>query len=50
MLFGKGQRGIEFLGSRASADGEKRAHARGARAIEHGFAVFRELRKVNVRV
>ncbi len=36
MLFGKRQRGIQLLGSR--------------RAIEHSFAVFRELRKLNVRV
>src|SRR6266851_1714021 len=50
MLFGKRQRGIQLLGSRPGADGEKRRHASGARAIEHSFAVFRELRKINVRV
>src|SRR6267142_3314695 len=48
MLFGKGQRGIELLWPRAGADGQERAHSSGARALKHGVAVFRELRKVNV--
>jgi hypothetical protein len=50
MLFGKRQRGIEFLRAGACANGEERRHARGARAFEHRFAVFRELGEVNVRV
>src|SRR6267142_6928788 len=45
MSFGKGQRGIELLGSRAGTDGEERAHSSGARAFEHGVTIFRELRK-----
>ena len=52
MLLGKWQRGIELFGTWTwtCADGEQRRHARGARPIEHGLAVFRELRKINVRV
>jgi hypothetical protein len=50
MLFGKWQRGIQFLGTRTSADGEERRHASSSRACEHGFTVFGELRKVDVRV
>jgi hypothetical protein len=50
MLFGKWQGGIEFLRTWTSADSEERRHACRARAIEHGFAVFGELREVDVRV
>ena len=50
MMFGKWQRGIELLRSGARADGEECRHACRAGAIEHGFAVFGELREVDVRV
>jgi hypothetical protein len=50
MLFGKWQGGIEFLGAGACANGEKRRHARGARAFKHSVTIFRELREVNVCV
>src|SRR5258708_33810627 len=50
VLFGKGQGRIEFLWTRAGADGQQCSHARGESAVEHGFAVFGELREVDVRV
>ena len=50
VLLGEGQCRIELLRAGSCADGEQRRHSRGARALEHGFAVFRELWKINVRV
>src|SRR5438874_147811 len=50
VLFGKRNSGIEFLRPRAGTDGEKRRHARGVRTFEHGFAIVRKLREVNVGV
>jgi len=50
MLFGKGQRGIELLGSRAGSYGKQRRDAGSSRAFKHGVAVLRELREVDVRV
>jgi hypothetical protein len=43
-------RGIEFFGARACADGEDVFDAGSASAIEHGVAIVRELRIVDVRV
>src|SRR5690242_13941560 len=50
VLFGKGNRGIEFLRSGAGADCKKGRYARGACAFEHGRAIFRKLREIDVRM
>ena len=50
VLLGERQRGIELFGARAGADRKQSGHAGGAGAVKHGFAVFGELREVNVRV
>ncbi len=50
MLFGERQRCIQLLGPRPRADSEQCRNTRSPRAIEHGIAVLRELRKINVRV
>src|SRR3989442_1253809 len=50
LLFGKRNGGVELLRPRAGADCEKRRHARGVRTFEHGFAIIRKLREVNVCV
>ncbi len=50
VLFSKRQCRIEFVRTWARADGEERRYSCGMSTCEHGFAVFRELREVNVRV
>ena len=51
VLLGERNRGVEaFFGPSAAADGQQRPHARGARAFEHGGAVFVKLRKIQMRV
>src|SRR5258705_5696333 len=50
MLFGKWQCGIELLAARPGADSEQSRDSSRTRAIEHGFAVLRELREVDVCV
>ncbi len=48
--FGVGQGGIEFFRAGTRADGEDGGDTGGAGAIEHGVAVVRELREVDVGV
>src|SRR5205823_14720035 len=50
VLFGEGERGVEFFRAGAGADGEQRVYAGGAGAVEHGGAVVIKLREVDVRV
>ena len=42
--------GVEFFGAGTCADGKDVFDAGGASAIEHGIAIVRELRIVDVRV
>ncbi len=50
VLLREGQRRIEFLRAGARADREQCGDTCCPCAFEHGFAVFRELREVDVRV
>jgi hypothetical protein len=51
VLLGERNRGVDPLRRTGpAADGEKRLHARGARAFEHRVAVFVEWRAFEVRV
>ena len=48
--FGVGERGVEFFGAWAGADGEDGGDACGLGALEHGFTVVGELGAVYVGV
>ena len=50
VLLGVGDGGVEFFRARAGADGQKSRDACVASALQHGFAVVRELREVDVGV
>lgn len=50
VLFGKWDGGVQLFWPWASTDGEDGGDARGARAFEHGGAVFVELGEVDVGV
>src|SRR5260370_17978672 len=50
VLLGKRNRRIQLFRTRPRADGQKSGYARGARAVEHGIAILRKLRKINMRV
>src|SRR5215469_7787307 len=50
VFFGVWQCRVELLGPWSGANSEKRGDARGASAFEHGVAIVRELREINVGV
>jgi hypothetical protein len=50
VLLGVGQRGVQFLRAGTGADSQQRLDAGFAGALQHGFAVIRELGKIYVRV
>ena len=50
MLFGERDGGVEFFRTRPGANSEQSTNAGVASALEHGFAIVSELRKIDVRV
>src|SRR5215472_8275212 len=50
VLLGEWESGVELFWTRPGANSEKRGDARGASAFEHGVAIVRELREINVGV
>jgi hypothetical protein len=50
VTFSEWQRGIEFFGAGSGADGQQSRDTGIVSALQHGFAVIRELREIDVGV